>query len=100
MDVPSSISVIEQDRRITILEENAKRFDRDLREVKQEMTDGFRQVGGKLESLSGKIDSLILTQATQHGQVQGGWWMAARIGGVTTALLTLVLAAVKYFTGG
>lgn len=100
MDVASSISLIEQDRRITILEENAKRFDRDLREVKQEMTHGFQQVNGELKAVSGKLDSIILTQATQRGQMQGGWWAAARIGAVTTALITLVFMVLRYLSGG
>lgn len=47
--VPAELSPMAQDRRITILEENAKRFDRDLRDVKAEMSEGLRSVGQKVE---------------------------------------------------
>lgn len=93
--VPAELSPMAQDRRITILEENAKRFDRDLRDVKAEMSEGFRQVGGELKSLSGKLDSIILTQVHQTGKNEGGWMAAAKIGAVITGAGGLLLAAAK-----
>lgn len=95
--LPAELSPMAQDRRITILEENAKRFDRDLRDVKSEMTEGFRQVGQKVDSVNGKLDGIILSNARQSGQLQGGWAVAAKIGTAIVAAGGLLLAAAKLF---
>lgn len=94
-----AISQIEQDRRITILEENAKRFDRDLQAVKHEMNQGFQRVEGKIDGLGGKVESVILQLATQRGQVQGGWWATTKIVSAIAAGFGILLAALKYFAG-
>lgn len=90
------LTMVTQDRRITILEENAKRFDRDLREVKNEMNNGFRDAATKLDLLNGKIDSLILSQAQSKAMVQGGWWIGAKIAAILGPSIGFVILAIDW----